>query len=145
MQTVRHILQVKGYDIWSVTPGSSVFEALRLMENKRVGALLVMEGDKLVGIISERDYARKVILRGKNSRETPVSEIMTGHVFTIHPDQTLDECMELMTEKSIRHLPVLVEDRVIGVISILDVMRAIIHRQREETKRMENQLLDSSR
>ena len=137
MNTVRNLLQVKGYDVWSIGPDATVFEALRRMESKGIGALLVMDGDRLAGIVSERDYARKVILRGKHSNDTRICEIMTERVFTIHPDQTLDECMDLMTANSIRHLPVVEEDRVIGVISIMDVVRAIIHRQRIEISRTE--------
>ncbi|MDD5369679.1 MAG: CBS domain-containing protein [Anaerolineaceae bacterium] len=137
MNTVRNLLQVKGYDVWSIGPDATVFEALRRMESKGIGALLVMDGDRLAGILSERDYARKVILQGKNSNETRVCEIMTVRVFTIHPDQTLDECMDLMTSHSIRHLPVVEGERVIGVISIMDVVRAIIHRQRFEISQTE--------
>lgn len=137
MNTARNLLQVKGYDVWSVQPDDSVYDALRRMESKGIGALLVMEGDKLVGILSERDYARKIILRGKNSKDTPVREIMTERVLTVHPDQTLDECMELMTSNSFRHLPVVENGRVIGVISIMDVVRAIIHRQRHELRQSE--------
>ncbi len=138
IDTVRHILQVKGHDVWSITPEASVFEALRLMDAKHVGALVVMKDDQLVGILSERDYARKVILRGKNSKDTPVRDIMTTSVVTVHPDQTTDECMAMMTERSIRHLPVVENNRVVGVISIMDVMRAIIHRRSEEIRQMEN-------
>ncbi len=137
IETVRHILQLKGQDVWSIAPDAPVFEALRMMEAKRIGALVVMEDDRMVGILSERDYARKVALRGRNSRDTQVREIMTSPVLTVHPEQTTDECMELMTEKSIRHLPVVEGGRVIGVISIKDVMRAIIHRRREEIRQME--------
>ncbi len=134
---VRNILQVKGHDVWSVSPDATVFEALRLMDAKGVGALVVMEGDRLVGILSERDYARKIILKGKSSQDTKVREIMTQNVITVHPDQTVDEVMELMTGKSIRHLPVVEDDRVIGVISIMDVVRAVIHRQRIELRQTE--------
>jgi CBS domain-containing protein len=137
MDTVRHILQLKGKDVWSIRPDATVLEALRMMDSKGVGALVVTQESHLAGIISERDYARKVILKGKNSKDTLVSEIMTAHVITVHPDQTLDECMELMTSKSIRHLPVLDGERVVGVISMRDVMSAIIHRQREALKQTE--------
>ncbi len=137
METVRHILELKGKHIWSISPEATVLEALRLMDAKGVGALVVMQGSHLVGILSERDYARKVILKGKSSKDTPVSEIMTSKVITVHPDQTLDECMELMTARSIRHLPVVDNDRVVGVISVRDVMSSIIHRQREALKQSE--------
>lgn len=136
MNIVRHLLQIKGSAVWCVSPDDSVYEALRMMADKNVGALPVMEGDKLAGIISERDYARKVVLKGKASKDVPVSEIMTAHVYTVHPDQTVEECMDLMTNKHIRHLPVVEDDRVIGVISIGDVMRDILYRQRETIKRM---------
>src|SRR5512138_1926505 len=95
--TIRHILEVKGHDIWSINPGAYVFDALRIMSDKDVGALLVMDGDQMVGIMSERDYARKVVLLGKTSRDTRVEEIMSTKVFTIHPEQTVEEAMDVMT------------------------------------------------
>src|SRR5512138_2755418 len=103
---IRHILEVKGPDIWSIGPGASVFDALRMMSDKDVGALLVMDGDQMVGIMSERDYARKVVLLGKTSRDTRVEEIMSPKVYTVHPQQTVEEAMDLMTRQHIRHLPV---------------------------------------
>ena len=136
LTTVRHLLEVKGPDVWSITPDASVYDALRMMADKGVGALLVMENDKLAGIISERDYARKVILMGKTSRETLVSEIMSTRLFTIHPDQTVEEAMEVMSHRHVRHLPVVVGDDVLGVISIGDVVNNIIHRQRETIKNL---------
>ena len=135
--TVRMLMQVKGSDIWSITPNATVYEALSMMADKDVGALLVTENDALVGIISERDYARKVILLGKTSKETLVSEIMTTVLYTIHPDQTIEECMELMTNRRIRHLPVVETDQLLGVISIGDVVKAIIFQQRQTIKDME--------
>jgi CBS domain-containing protein len=138
--TVRHLLEVKGNLIWSIGPNETVYEALRTMSIKDVGALIVMEGDKMVGILSERDYARKVVLLGKSSRETPVSEIMSQHVYTVHPDQTIEEAMEIMTHRRVRHLPVVVdsnEQHLLGMISIGDVVRAIIHKQREAIKSLE--------
>jgi CBS domain-containing protein len=128
--TVRHILEVKGYDLWSVGPRASVYDALRTMSDKDVGALVVIENDKMVGIMSERDYARKVVLLGKTSRETTVDEIMSKNVFTIHPDQTVEETMELMNSKRVRHLPVQADENgeVLGMISIGDVVKAIIHK-----------------
>ena len=141
--TVRHLLEVKGYNIWSISPSASVYDALRMMSMKDVGALIVMDGDKMVGILSERDYARKVVLVGKASRDTLVSEIMSSKVFTLHPDQTVEEAMDLMNSKRIRHVPV-VEDgensRVLGMISIGDVVRAIIYKQREAIKSLEEKV-----
>jgi CBS domain-containing protein len=143
MTTIRHILEVKGYDLWSIGPKASVYDALRMMSDKDVGALVVMEGDEMVGIMSERDYARKIVLLGKTSRETRVDEIMSRHVHTIHPEQTVEEAMELMNSKRIRHVPV-VEDaeqkRVLGMISVGDVVKAIIFKQREAIKEMENKI-----
>ncbi len=136
METVRHILQLKGYDVWSVLPDTTVFDALRLMADKGVGALLVMEGERLVGVMSERDYARKVILEGKASKETRVGDIMTRNVYTIHPEQTVEEAMDTMVNKHIRHLPVVENDQVIGVISIMDTSRHVIYYQREIIKNL---------
>jgi CBS domain-containing protein len=132
--TVRHILEVKGPDVWTISPERTVFDALRMMADKDIGALLVMEGDHLVGILSERDYARKVILVGKASKDTLVKEIMTSRLFTIHPDQTVEEAMELMTNKHVRHLPVMANDELLGMISIGDVVKNIIYKQRETIK-----------
>ncbi len=130
MKTANDLLRSKGPEIWAVTPDSTVFDALKLMGEKNIGAVLVMDGSTLVGILSERDYARKVILAGKNSRETRVSEIMTARVVCVRPDQSIDECMALMTGKHIRHLPVLdQDDRVTGVISLGDAVKAIIEQQ----------------
>jgi len=141
MSTVRHLLQIKGADVWVITPGKSVYEALRLMADKDIGALLVVEDNKLVGIISERDYARKIILHGKSSKETLVKEIMTPKLVTVHPDQTVNECMELMSKFHIRHLPVVLEGQVLGVISIMDVVRDIIYQQRQTIKSLEQKLV----
>jgi CBS domain-containing protein len=138
--TVRQLLEVKGNDIWSIYPNSTVYDALRMMADKDVGALLVMEDDHLVGIISERDYARKVILKGKASMDTRVREIMTNVLFTVHPDQTIHECMELMTNKHVRHLPVVLDNKVIGIISIGDVVKNIIFMQRETIKDLERHI-----
>ena len=143
MNTVRHILQVKGFDVWLISPDKTVFDALRLMEEKDIGALLVMEGERLVGIISERDYARKVILQGRSSKKTKIKEIMTEKVLSLHPEQTTHEAMRLMTDKRVRHLPVIENDQVIGMISIGDVLRDIIYHQRETIKGLEDQLLGS--
>jgi CBS domain-containing protein len=126
MKRVCELLEGKGRDIWSLEPGATVYEAIEQMAQKGCGALLVMEGKRLVGIISERDYARKVILKGKSSREIEVREIMSQPVICIGPELTVEQTMTLMTEKRVRHLPVVVEEMVVGVISIGDVVRAII-------------------
>ena len=140
MSSVRRILQIKGNDVWSVTPDSSVYDALRLMHQKDVGALIVIQGSELAGVFSERDYARKVVLEGKSSREIKVKEVMTKKVFSVHPEQTVQECMELMIEKHIRHLPVVIDQRVVGVISIGDVVQDIIYKQKESIKSLEQRL-----
>lgn len=141
MNTIRQLLQIKGYDIWTIIPDATVFDALRLMAEKDVGALLVMEKDQLLGIISERDYARKVVLLGKSSHEVRVSEIMTRELHVIHPDQTLEEALALMTAERVRHLPVVENERLIGVISMGDVVREIIYLQRESIKRLEKYMI----
>jgi CBS domain-containing protein len=138
MYTVRQILQNKGQQVWSISPSASVFEALQLMAAKDIGALVVVEADRLVGIFSERDYARKVILHGKTSRETQVGEVMTARVAFIQPGQTTEECMALMTEKHIRHLPVMEGERLIGLISIGDVVKAVISNQEFVINQLEN-------
>ncbi len=129
MITVRQLLRGKGHDVWHIAPDASVYDALMLMAIKEIGSLLVIEGEKLVGIISERDYARKVVLKEKTSMDTPVKEIMTQEVISLRPEQTIQECMALMTDKRIRHLPVLENDRLVGIISIGDVVKAIISQQ----------------
>jgi len=129
MKTVSQLLQAKGYDVWSVAPDDSVYNALKLMAEKNVGALLVIEEDAVVGLISERDYARKVILKGKSSAQTSVGEIMTKRVFYVSPQQTIEQCMALMTEEHIRHLPVLADGKLVGIISIGDVVKTIISHQ----------------
>jgi CBS domain-containing protein len=129
MVTVRQLLQAKGYDIWSITPDASVYDALKLMADKEVGSLLVLDGEKLVGIISERDYARKVILKGKRSIDTSVEEIMVKEFFSVRPEQPIEECMALMTDKRVRHLPVCGDECLIGIVSIGDVVKAIISQQ----------------
>jgi CBS domain-containing protein len=138
MKTVRELLQAKGYDIWSVTPDDSVYDALKLMADKNVGAVLVTEAGNLVGILSERDYARKVILKGKTSKDTPVREIMTEKVVYVRPDQTSDECMAVMTDKRVRHLPVIENGQLIGIISIGDVVKEIISHQEFMLEQLEN-------
>ena len=126
--TVREMLRGKS-DVYSVEPGDTVYKALRLMADKNIGAVLVRSDQKIEGIFSERDYARKVILLGKTSRETLVSEIMTTHVISVEPDWTAEQCMALMTDKRIRHLPVMEQGRVVGVVSIGDVVRAVVNEQ----------------
>ena len=130
MRRVRDILAVKGRDVWSIVPNASVYDAMKLMADKGIGALLVMEGEKLVGIISERDYARKVILQGRSSRTTSVHEIMTTRVAYAEPEQNIEECMALMTEIRVRHLPVIEAGEVRGVISIGDLVKSIIAEQK---------------
>ena len=130
MKTVRELLQRKGYEVWSIEPDDTVFDALKLMAEKNVGALLVIDTDKLMGILSERDYARKVILVGKASKDTAVREIMSTKLVHVEPDLSLEGCMVLMTERHVRHLPVLDGDHLIGVISIGDVVNAVIAEQR---------------
>ena len=138
MINVRDILQEKGREIWKVSPQTSVFDALRLMADRNIGALLVLEGEKLAGIFSERDYARKVILKGKASKETAVAEIMTAVVVTVRLSQNVEACMELMTANRIRHLPVIEGDELAGVISIGDVVKAIISDREFTIKQLEN-------
>jgi len=141
MKTVMQLLQTKGQDIWSITPDALVIDALKLMAEKRVGALLVLEAGQVVGIISERDYARKVSLLGKSSKTTPVREIMTQRVVYVRPEQTIEDCMALMTDKRIRHLPVLDHDQLIGVISIGDVVKAVISEQEFIIAQLENYII----
>lgn len=138
MKTVNHILRSKGSQVLSIRPDALVYDALKLMGEKNVGALLVLEQGKLVGIISERDYARKVILKGKSSLNTPVRDIMTDRVVFVRPEQTVEECMALMTEKHIRHLPVLVDDQVAGIVSIGDLVKASIEEKDFMIRQLEN-------
>lgn len=129
MYIVRQILESKGYDIWSVSPDISIYDALQVMADKDVGAVLVMEGDELVGIFSERDYARKVVLEGKSSRDTPVRDGMTSRVLYVRPGDSIEGCMALMTDRRIRHLPVVEDNRLVGVISIGDVVKGLLSQQ----------------
>jgi CBS domain-containing protein len=138
MKTVTDLLQTKGHGVWSVVPDASVYEALELMAAKDIGAVLVLEDGQVAGIFSERDYARKIILKGKASRETPVREIMTSKVLYVRPEQSVAECMALMTGKHIRHLPVMSGDELIGLISIGDVVKAIIDEQEFMIEQLEN-------
>ena len=129
MTLLSHLLDQKGRSVFSVAPGASVFDAIRSMADRHVGALLVMDGQQLVGIVSERDYARKVILMGRSSATTAVREIMSAPVCTIGPDQTVDEAMRIMTERRIRHLPVVKAEKVIGMVSIGDLVKCVIEDQ----------------
>ena len=129
MRIVRDILNAKGSDVWSVTPTQTVLEAVQLLSEKEVGALLVMQGEQLKGIVTERDYARKIILEGRSSKETPVKDVMTRSVLCVDPGTTIQECMALMTDKRARHLPVLDHKKVVGVVSIGDLVKAIIAEQ----------------
>jgi CBS domain-containing protein len=133
MKTVRDLLQgKKSHEVWSVTPDTLVYRALQLLDEKRIGALPVVEKGELVGIVSERDYARKVILEGKSSKETHMKEIMSTKIYVVTPDSTMEECMALMNEQRIRHLPVIEKgtNRLLGVISIGDVLKSIISEQK---------------
>jgi CBS domain-containing protein len=129
--SIRSVLDYKGHDVFCVNPGTSVYEALEIMADKRVGALLVMDAGRLTGLVSERDYARKVILMGRSSRETRVEDIMTSPVVCASPDDTVDECMRLMTVNRIRHLPVAQGGPIIGVVSIGDLVNWVITAQAE--------------
>jgi CBS domain-containing protein len=143
MGTVSHILRAKANAIFSITPDTVVYEALELMVEKNVSALVVMENEKLVGIFTERDYARKVILKGKASKETRIGEIMTETPVTVLPDSSIDDCMRLMTNRFIRHLPVVKDDRLIGIISIGDVVKYIIEEQKFIIQNMEHYITGS--
>jgi CBS domain-containing protein len=126
MTTVAQILDAKGHDVWTIAPDAAVYAAIQLMADKQVGALPVVDARQVVGIVSERDYARKVILQGLPPQTTPVRAIMTDHVLYVRPDQSIDDCMALMTAKRVRHLPVLVADRLLGIVSIGDVVKALL-------------------
>jgi CBS domain-containing protein len=138
MKTVGQLLQTKGGQVWTIAPEAMVYDALTLMAEKGVGALVVVEAGQVVGILSERDYARKVSLQGKSDRTTPVKEIMTARVVFVRSEQTIEDCMALMTDKRIRHLPVLAGDQLIGVISIGDVVKEVISQQEFIIAQLEN-------
>jgi CBS domain-containing protein len=137
METIRQILSKKGNQIFSVTPGTTVYETLKLMADKNIGAVLVLDEGKLVGIMSERDYARKVVLKGKFSKEIPVNEIMSSNVICIDPDQTIKNTQAIMIQKRIRHLPVMEEDNLVGLVSIGDIVNAVL----DDNKFMIDQLV----
>lgn len=136
--TVYQILEQKGTEVFSVLPSTTVYEALANMSEKNIGAILVMEDNLMLGILSERDYARKVVLKGKSSKETFVNEIMAHKVITVNPEDDSDYCMELMYTKKIRHLPVVEDNRVIGIISIGDVVKSIIDLQKETIQHLDS-------
>jgi CBS domain-containing protein len=138
MTTVKSILQSKGSDIWSTAPDILVFDALKVMAEKNIGALLVMESDRLIGIFSERDYARKIALKGETSHNTLVRNVMTAEVISVTPDQHIENCMALMSDNHIRHLPVLDNNKLIGLISIGDVVKALISQHESTIKQLEN-------
>jgi len=138
MLKVREILSAKSHNaVYAVTPSQMVIEALDLMADRNIGAVMVLENNRLMGIFSERDYARKGILKDRKAKSTPISEVMTANVFTVTPSDNLEDCMQLMTDKKIRHLPVLDDGRVIGLVSIGDVVMAIIREQSEHIQNLE--------
>ena len=138
MITVRQLLDKKGRQIFSIAPGTAVLEAIRLMAERHVGALLVMEGETLSGIVSERDYARKVILMGRSSADTPVRDIMSSPVITVQPETAVEQCMKIMTERRVRHLPVIEAGRVVGMVSIGDLVKAVIADQQQHIEQLES-------
>ena len=138
MKTVQQLLESKRHGVASVVPETSVLDALKVMAEKEIGAVLVIDGDELAGIFSERDYARKVVLQGKASKDTPVREIMTEKVVCVRPEQTIEDCMGLMTDKRIRHLPVLQGRKVIGVVSIGDVVKEMLVEKEFVIKQLES-------
>jgi CBS domain-containing protein len=141
MITVRQILEEKGHQVWTIGPDETVYKALMIMADKDIGALVVVENDQVVGIVSERDYARKVVLKGKTSLDTPVRDIMTPRVYFVNPDCSAEECMALMTEKRVRHLPVMENNKLVGVISIGDVVKSIISSQKVTIEHLQNYIM----
>ena len=138
MMNVRQLLERKGREVFSIGPGAAVLDAIRMMADRHVGALLVMQGDKLAGIVSERDYARKVILMGRSSADTPVRDIMSTPVLTVQPEATVERCMQLMTERRVRHLPVAEGERIVGMVSIGDLVKAVIAQQQQQIEQLES-------
>jgi CBS domain-containing protein len=144
MATVTSLLHDKGpHEVWSIALEASVYEAIAMMAARGVGALVVLDGQTVVGMVSERDYARKVILQGKSSRDTPVRAIMTATVYYVHPEQTIDDCMALMTTRHIRHLPVVVDERLVGLVSIGDIVKALIDDQAVRIQQLEGYITGS--
>jgi CBS domain-containing protein len=137
MLRIKYLLATKSKTIWSIGPDEPVLHAIRLMSDKQIGALPVMQSEQLLGIVSERDYARKVILMGRSSADTPVSQIMTASVITVSPEDTVHRCMEVVTEKRIRHLPVIEKGKLIGMISIGDLVKAVIEEQQQTIVQLE--------
>lgn len=137
MARVKQLLQGKGHDVWSIGPEASVYDAIAKMAQEEVGALVVLEGESLIGVVSERDYARKVVLQGRSSRDTKIKDIMTTRVAYARPDQSVEDCMAMMTEKRIRHLPVMEGDKLLGVISIGDLVKFIIEEQKHVIEQLE--------
>jgi CBS domain-containing protein len=138
MISVRQLLDQKGRAVYAIAPGAAVLDAIRLMAERHVGALLVMEGETLRGIVSERDYARKVILMGRSSADTPVRDIMTAAVITVEPETPVEKCMQIMTEQRVRHLPVIEGGRVAGMVSIGDLVKAVIAEQQQHIEQLES-------
>ncbi len=136
--SAHQLISNKGYEMYSVSPDSMVYDAIKLMSEAKVGALLVMENQQLAGIISERDYSRKVILEARSSRETPVKDIMTANVLTVNPDQSIEDCMKIMSDHHIRHLPVVENGKPIGVLSVMDVVKNIISEKEFIIDQLEN-------
>lgn len=140
MNTVEQVLAEKGYKIWTISPEATVYDAIQLMADKNIGAMPVVSDNKLVGILSERDYTRKVILQDRSSKSTLVSEIMTKDVFHISPTMGIDECMRIMSKNHLRHLPVVLDSELIGIVSILDVVKTIIDQQKERIQHLEHDI-----
>jgi CBS domain-containing protein len=145
MVTAAEILKRKGHQVWSISPEDKVIDALKLMAEKSIGALVVIEGGQVVGMISERDYARKIQLMGKCSVDTPVKDIMTNHVYAVHPETKAEECMALMTDRHIRHLPVFDKDKLVGLLSIGDIVKSIMSEQKITINHLEDYIMGKYR
>lgn len=143
MDQVWQLLENKGHDVWTIGPDEMVYQALQLMADKDIGALVVFDGSEVVGIFSERDYARKVVLHGKTSIDTPVHQVMSSRVLYVRPDQSVEDCMALMTDKHIRHLPVVDGGQLVGLISIGDIVKAVISQQDFIITQLENYITSS--
>jgi CBS domain-containing protein len=141
MRTVRDLLVQKGRAVWTISPEAEVRDALKTMAEKKIGALVVVSDEKVVGVFSERDNARKVVLKGRDSLSTPVRDVMTSEVYRVKEDTTTDECMALMTEKHIRHLPVLEGDRLVGLVSIGDIVKAVITEQKITIEHLQDYIM----